>query len=67
MAKDREIACIYYLCETQCVKGREGTFNHKCQTCSLYRPRKGGRPRHKDLRREKLDKLNKDKRSWDSN
>lgn len=62
--KDREIVCIYYENEGNCSKGREGTFNRKCQTCSLYTPRPGSRPRRKDLRREKKEKAMKDKRYW---
>ena len=65
MAKEREIACIYYICENECAKGREGTFRHKCQTCSKYQPKKGGRPRRKDLRREKQEKIMNDRRLWE--
>ena len=31
--KDREIQCIYYICEGYCSIGREGSFRKKCQTC----------------------------------
>ena len=65
MAKDREVACVYYINEGNCSKGREGTFRHACQTCSKYQALKGGRPRRKDLKREKLEKASKDKRSWE--
>lgn len=64
MAKDREIACENYVCEGECTKGREGTFRHYCQTCSLYRPVRGGQPARKNLKKEKTEKFLKDKRNW---
>ena len=64
MAKDRERACKYYICERNCSKGREGTFRKQCQICSKYDPIPGGQPARKDLRREKRDKYLKDKRNW---
>ena len=57
MAKTREIACIYYDCEGSCLKGREGTFWKACQTCAKYSPRKGGTPARKNLKRQKMDKI----------
>lgn len=57
MAKTREIACIHYICEGQCAKGRDGFFRKTCQTCKKYEPIKHGRPARKDLKREKLDKI----------
>lgn len=65
MAKDREVACEFYICEGSCSKGREGTFRKTCQTCSKYRPVKGGRPARRNLKREKQEKYLKDKRNWD--
>lgn len=41
MARDREIACMFYECEGSCLKGHEGTFKDYCQTCSDYKRRKG--------------------------
>lgn len=64
MARDRERACKYYICEGNCSKGREGTFRKQCQICSKYDPIPGGQPARKDLRREKRDKYLKDKRNW---
>ena len=64
MAKTREIQCVYYLNEGNCAKGRDGTFTRKCQTCNLYKAKKGARPRRKDLRKEKNEKFMKDKRNW---
>lgn len=55
MAKNREIACIYYECEGQCLKGRDGTFRDSCQKCKLYLPLRGGKPARKDLHRQKKD------------
>lgn len=54
--KDREIACKYYECEGVCLKGREGTFRKKCQTCDKYDPMRGGQPARKDLRRQKKER-----------
>lgn len=67
--KNREIACIYYLCEGECQKGRKGTFRKACQHCDLYSPISGGEPARKDLRRKKReDARRKDMRKenrWD--
>lgn len=62
--KDREIACEFYICEGSCSKGREGTFRKACQTCSKYRPMKGGRPARRNLKKEKREKYLKDRRNW---
>lgn len=59
MAKMREVACKYYICERECEKGREGTFRKKCQTCDLYVPIKGGIPARKDLRQNKKERSNR--------
>lgn len=59
MAKTREIACIYYDCEESCLKGREGTFWKACQTCTKYSPRRGGTPARKNLKRQKMEKIQK--------
>ena len=59
MAKDRERVCAYYVCEGQCLKGREGTFNKACQTCNKYNPKPGSCPRRTDNRAQKLAKINK--------
>lgn len=58
MAVNREIACIFYECEGECLKGREGTFRKSCQTCKDYKAQKGGRPARKNLRKEKMAKAN---------
>lgn len=57
--RDREVSCIYYACEHECLKGREGTFYHYCQTCDKYQPKKGTAPARKNLRRQKLEDLKK--------
>ena len=57
MATTREIACIYYEYEGSCLKGREGLFKKTCQTCKKYKPRKGGRPAHKNLKKQKIEKI----------
>lgn len=38
--QDREVSCMYYECEGQCLKGKEGTFRGSCQKCKLYLPLK---------------------------
>ena len=65
MSKDREIACESYVYEGCCKKGREGTFRKACQTCSKYRPIKGGRPARPNLKREKKEKFEKNRRNWE--
>lgn len=64
MARDRERACEYYLNEGNCMKGHEGTFRDCCQTCYEYKPKKGGRSKRKDLRKEKTIKWEKDLRNF---
>ena len=59
MAKVRERACQFYICEGNCKKGREGTFYGQCQTCDKYNPAKGARPARVDQRRKKMDKIMK--------
>ena len=59
MAKDRERQCSFYVCEGQCLKGREGTFRKACQTCNKYNPKPGSRPRRTDNRAQKREKINK--------
>ena len=64
MARDREIACKYYVCEGECSKGREGTFRCQCQICNKYDPVKGAQPARRNLKKEKNEKFMKDKRNW---
>lgn len=65
MAKDREIVCMYYQCEGVCLKGREGTFRHYCQTCKKYAPLKGHKPARKNNKRRQVaeDRL-RDLETW---
>ena len=65
MARDREIACIHYVCEGNCDLGKEGTFRKACQTCKTYKAMRGGRPARPNLKREKKDKFLKDRRNWE--
>ena len=37
MAKEREIACIHYLCEGSCDLGKDATFRGHCQICPSYK------------------------------
>jgi hypothetical protein len=53
--KDREVACEYYVCQGECMKGRKADFYGYCQKCKLYTPIKNGRPARKDLRRQKRE------------
>ena len=57
MAKTREIVCEFYVCEGQCSKGREGTFNKSCQTCQKYRKKPGAKPRRTDERGKKMNRI----------
>lgn len=65
MARDREVACIHYICEGKCDLGKDGTFRRQCQICKTYKPVPGGQPARKNLKREKAEKLIKDKRNWE--
>ena len=65
MSRDREIACKSYICEGNCSKGRGGRFRKDCKTCNKYDPIRGGQPARKNLKREKNEKFNKDKRNWE--
>lgn len=56
MAKDREIACEYYINEGNCKKGHKGIFKKTCQVCKDYRMKRGSQPKRKDLRQEKTIK-----------
>ncbi len=57
MARTREIVCEFYVCEGNCSKGREGTFNKCCQTCNKYRKKAGAKPRRVDERNKKMNKI----------
>lgn len=59
MAKDRELACKYYVCEGECSKGREANFKGYCQKCNKYDANKKSRPRRTDRRNHKLNRINK--------
>lgn len=64
MAKDRGVACKSYICESNCRKGREGTFFGYCQHCDAYDPVRGGKNIKPNLKRQKMEKFKKDKRNW---
>lgn len=57
MAKDREIACQYYLNEKNCQKGHDGIFKKTCQYCKDYIPLKNGKPRRINKRKKEKEKL----------
>lgn len=63
--RDRELACEFYICEGQCSKGRGGRFRKDCQTCDKYSPKRGSQPARKNLKREKNEKFQKDRRNWE--
>ena len=64
MAKEREVACIYYAHEGECLKGRKGTFYYSCQTCKKYAPQRGGFPARKNTKKQKLREA-RDRDSYD--
>ena len=64
MAKDRERACVYYEHEGSCRKGHKGFFNSTCQHCESYLPARNGNVRRKDLRRQKREAFEKNKKNW---
>ena len=54
---DREVACVYYVYEGECLKGREGTFKKACQICKKYKPKKGGAAARCNLKKQKIAKI----------
>lgn len=65
MAKDRGVACEYYVCEGSCKIGREGTFFHYCQHCSKYKPIPGGKNIRPNRKKSIVEKFKRDKRNWE--
>lgn len=65
MAKDRGVACISYICEGNCKKGRPGTFFHYCQKCNIYKPVPGGKNIKPNRKSSIIEKMKKDKRNWE--
>lgn len=61
----REKQCIYYLNEGNCARGHAGTFKKTCQICKDYKMKKNAIPRRKDLRKQKIEKWEKDKKNWE--
>lgn len=57
--QDREVSCMYYEHEGSCLKGRKGTFWKECQTCKNYAPKRGSAPARKNLKRQKIEKIQK--------
>ena len=56
--RDREIACVHYVCEGKCDLGKKAEFRGHCQICKNYLAKKGGRPARIDKRKQKQDKIN---------
>lgn len=54
---DREVACVYYVYEGECLKGKEGTFKKACQICKKYKPKKGGAAARHNLKKQKIAKI----------
>jgi hypothetical protein len=54
---DREVACVYYVYEGECLKGKEGTFKKACQICKKYKPKKGGAAARNNLKKQKIAKI----------
>jgi hypothetical protein len=57
--RDRERQCVYYEYEGSCLKGREGTFRDSCRTCDKYVPKPNARAARTDLRKKKMEKINR--------
>ena len=57
MSKDRLTVCKFYVCEGNCTKGREGSFNNYCQRCKLYQARYS--EHHVNRKKVELDKVRK--------
>lgn len=57
MAKDRLTPCKFYVCEGNCAKGREGTFNVYCKRCNKYQARCN--EHHVNRKKFELDKIRK--------
>lgn len=62
--KNREIACVNYICEGSCKLNKDATFYRHCQTCSSYSATPGGKPARTDTRRQKMDRIAR-KEKWD--
>jgi hypothetical protein len=60
--RDREIACVHYICEGQCALGKDAEFRGHCQNCKTYKKLPGGKPARTDNRRRKMDKIIKKER-----
>lgn len=66
MAKVKEIACIHYEFEGKCkISNKKCRFYKEMQYCDSYVTSPGGRPARKDLRKEKNEKFEKDKRNYE--
>ena len=57
MAREREIACIHYVCEGNCDLGKDAKFRGHCQTCPTYKKKPGGQPARVDTRRKKMERI----------
>lgn len=55
MAKDRETPCMFYICETECSKGRKAEHNGYCQKCDKYVPRV--KEKHLNRKKHKLNRI----------
>ena len=62
--KDREIACVHYICEGNCDLGKEAEFRGHCQVCKTYKKTPGGKVARTDNRKQKLDRIMR-KEKWD--
>lgn len=54
---EREVACIYYMYEGGCSKGKKGTFRDACQICKKYKARTGSAPARANLKKKKMEKI----------
>lgn len=51
MAKYRETPCLFYICEGNCAKGRDGHHRAYCQHCQKYVPR--AKMKYKNQKKER--------------
>ena len=54
---EREVACIYYMYEGGCSKGKKGTFRDACQICKKYKAKTGIAPARDNLKNKKMEKI----------
>lgn len=65
MAKVKEVACVHYEFEGKCkISNKKCRFYKEMQHCDSYTS-SHGQPARKDLRKEKSEKFEKDRRNYE--